>query len=543
VIGWNSVSTASKIRLARALYRGVIGIRAIARLPPIVVAQRRGVRFELDLAEGIDLAMYLGGAFEFDTYRALRRLIKEGDTVLDVGANAGIHTLPLARMVGARGTVIAFEPTNAAFRRLVRNLELNPDLSGRVKPVMAYLDDRGRGDAAPREFYASWRLDIARGQHPKHFGSLEVAGNARAWTLDAYSSAMAINRVAVMKLDVDGFEYKVLRGGVGLLARDRPAIVAEVCPYALEEQGSSAEEMLGLLTSLGYSFYDERTLQSLSGDPKIIAASVKRNSSINIVALAGSRATAPSGTSVLDERFHESQRRFFDTADTQHFFWQTGNPYVARTERELLRGISIAALGKVLEVGCGEGGNIANALSATAAETRVVGLDLFEPKIRFAKRLGVRASFVCGDALTLPFQDATFDLVLCRDVLHHVSDRERALSELRRVCKQGGIVWILEPNGWNPLMRLLALVRPHERGLLRNSLSTLRRLVSAHFPAAQFDVRQPMPIYRLILHYQFGIPSLGRHPAFAFAMDVCDAIARRAVPRAFWAYVVITADV
>jgi hypothetical protein len=52
-----------------------------------------------------------------------------------------------------------------------------------------------------------------------------------------------------------------------------------------------------------------------------------------------------------------------------------------------------------------------------------------------------------------------------------------------------------------------------------------------------------MPIYRLILHYQFGLPTLGRRRFFALGMDAWDALARRVVPPTFWAYVIITADV
>jgi SAM-dependent methyltransferase len=197
---------------------------------------------------------------------------------------------------------------------------------------------------------------------------------------------------------------------------------------------------------------------------------------------------------------------------------------------------------QVLEIGCGEGGNIANALHTRAAGGRVIGVDLFERKVQFAKRIGVQASFVCADALRLPFRDSTFDLILCRDVLHHLSDRERAVSELRRACRPGGVVWIVEPNGRNPLMKLLGIVRRHERGLLGNSVESLRKLVSREFPTARFDVRQPMPIYRLLLHHQFGLPALGSQRWFSAGMDAWDAFARRLVPRSLWAYVVITAD-
>jgi FkbM family methyltransferase len=289
LLGWNSLSTAAKVRLARALYRGLIALRAIRGLPQVVVAARRGVVFELDLAEGIDLAMYLG-IYEFNTHRALRRLVREGDVVLDIGANVGVHTLPLALMVGEIGRVIAFEPTSFAFSRLLRNLQLNPAISGRVTPVMAYLDD-GRRNGDPAAFYSRWPLNDTKSQHPLHKGFLEDARGAAGWTLDEYESTARIGRVAVMKLDVDGSECEVLRGATQLLMRDHPSIVTELCPYALEEHGDSAEALLEVLSNHGYSIYDERTLALMPRDPKLIKASIRRHSSINVVALAGPAAS------------------------------------------------------------------------------------------------------------------------------------------------------------------------------------------------------------------------------------------------------------
>jgi len=243
-----------------------------------------------------------------------------------------------------------------------------------------------------------------------------------------------------------------------------------------------------------------------------------------------------------NERFREDQQRFFQTADERHFRWQTTNPYVARTERDLLRGFPIASGTRILEVGCGEGGNLTNLLRRDLPHSSVVGVDLFEQKVAFASKADIPAIFVCGDALDLPFKDSAFDLVLCRDVLHHVQNRERALHELRRVCRPGGVVWIVEPNGRNPLMWLLAVIRPHERGLLKNSTVSLRRLVTPVFPKATYTARQPMPIYRALLHYQFGLPALGTYQLFARGMDAWDALARRLVPQSLWSYVIIAAD-
>ena len=287
---WNAFNTRTKIALARRLARVITAARALRGASESVVVTRHGVRFELDLNEGIDFCIYLLGTFEPDTYRTLRRLVRPGATVLDIGANIGAHTLHLAQAVGGTGRVIAFKPTDYAYRKLCRNLELNPSLARRVVAVRAYLTDRQGMQQAP-SFYASWRLDRRPGQHPKHLGSLASAVEARECTLDGYLAAHGVRAVEVIKLDVDGFECKMLRGGRSTLEDHRPAIVTELCPYALEEHGDSATLLLSLLRTQGYRFYDGTSLAPFAGDDDDILRGIPRDGSINVVALAGRTAT------------------------------------------------------------------------------------------------------------------------------------------------------------------------------------------------------------------------------------------------------------
>src|SRR5256885_17047490 len=95
-------------------------------------------------------------------------------------------------------------------------------------------------------------------------------------------------------------------------------------------------------------------------------------------------------------QFVEAQRAFFHDADEAHFRWQTETPLIARTERELLAGFPLIPGGTVLEVGCGEGGNLVNLLSGADAQGMLVGLDLFERKVAFARRNVPGVRFVCG---------------------------------------------------------------------------------------------------------------------------------------------------
>src|SRR6266849_10947294 len=93
-----------------------------------VVKMVDGIRYELNLNELIDSSFYYLGAFEPDSVSAIKKLIKQGDIVLDVGANVGCHALLFSKLAGPEGRVIAFEPTAWAFQKLKRNRELNLDL-------------------------------------------------------------------------------------------------------------------------------------------------------------------------------------------------------------------------------------------------------------------------------------------------------------------------------------------------------------------------------------------------------------------------------
>ena len=152
------LSTATKMRIARILYRVIHGTRRPFGGEDRVRVRRRGVAWELDLREGIDLTIYALGAFEIPTLRVLDSAVKEGATVLDIGANIGAHTLHLARLVGEKGQVIAFEPTDYAIAKLRANLKANPALEPRVKVHQVFLVARPE-QALVGSLASSWPVD------------------------------------------------------------------------------------------------------------------------------------------------------------------------------------------------------------------------------------------------------------------------------------------------------------------------------------------------------------------------------------------------
>ena len=250
-----------------------------------------------------------------------------------------------------------------------------------------------------------------------------------------------------------------------------------------------------------------------------------------------------SGRAIDGSGFLERQRAFFREADGAHFAWQTGNAYFARTEQALIAPLGAPGEGLFLEVGSGEGGNLANLFGRGGTAARpTVGVDLFERKLAFAQAAGVPGTFVCADATALPFKDGSASVVLCRDLLHHLEEPDRALAELRRVTRPGGQVWVVEPNGRNPLIALLALVRPHERGQLRNSRGRLRALVGRHFgDGGGGGAAAPADLPRAAASSIRAAALSEARGCLLSSWTPGSGSGERLWPRALWAYVIVRA--
>lgn len=276
------IGTRYKIALARVAQRAVMAVRRMRGAGSSTQATRRGVRWELDLDEGIDFSIWLLGVFEPSMVRQYSTLLRDGAVAIDVGANIGSHTLHLARAVGIRGRVVAVEPTDFAFAKLNRNIALNPDLEPRIAAVQAMLVER-ESPAVPDPVYSSWPLVGAGDKHPLHLGALKSCTGARSTSLDALVTMLRLERIDLIKIDIDGYECTMLRGAQRTLCRFRPRIVMELAPYVLEERGASLGELLELLAGAGYALGDLASAASLPLDAARLGRLIPRGGSINVL--------------------------------------------------------------------------------------------------------------------------------------------------------------------------------------------------------------------------------------------------------------------
>jgi len=260
-----------------------IFLRKLFGLRTEVVTTRRGVTWRLNLKEGIDFAIYFLGGFELGSLKKYTKIIRPGDVVLDIGANIGAHTLPLAVLVGDSGKVYSFEPTAYAFAKQLENIALNSELAPRIVTNQVMLI-AAECDPMPGAVYSSWPLEAAEDLHADHHGRLMATHGALKMTLDAFVHSADVVRVDFIKLDVDGNEYDVLLGAKRLLGTLKPKIVLELAPYVYNCQPERFGALLNYLWALGYELCDLSAGHCLPRDEDQIRRLIPDGGGVNVLA-------------------------------------------------------------------------------------------------------------------------------------------------------------------------------------------------------------------------------------------------------------------
>lgn len=173
-------------------------------------------------------------------------LVREGETVVDVGANLGGYAIALSKLVGRSGTVHCLEPVPRTFRLLEYNVRRLAPYSNVRLHELAASDRIGAADIhLPLEgelenFYTASLLPGSEQPHR--------AVRIDTTTLDAL---LGDEVVSLLKIDTEGAEWNVLRGSERVLALSRPAIVCEVAT-GISRFGHEADDVFELLRPFGY---------------------------------------------------------------------------------------------------------------------------------------------------------------------------------------------------------------------------------------------------------------------------------------------------
>ncbi|MDQ0967621.1 FkbM family methyltransferase [Flavobacterium sp. W4I14] len=196
------------------------------------------------------------GDYEPEIKKIFRIFIKEGNTVLDVGANIGLHTLYFSELVGSEGKVIAFEPIPSTFQLLQENIKLNNfenieqkniALSNRNETIKIKIDEKSK--------------------NPGSFNLFELDGDISVQC--CIGDDLLINeRLDFVKIDVEGFEVHVIQGLFETLHKFKPVIVFEYDYNYQKKAGLSQDHIFRILGEIGYQFYEikKNTLILFNGE-------------------------------------------------------------------------------------------------------------------------------------------------------------------------------------------------------------------------------------------------------------------------------------
>jgi len=226
-----------------------------ARPMPVLPTSRRinNVLFEYDLANYRGTAPMYFGSYGLLVIEAMKRFLKPGDVFFDVGANIGYLSAIAAGLVGNAGQVHAFEPVPDYFTKLQRLACTNPQYSITTNCCAA-------GDTTG---YSTIFVTHEPSQNtllPFYKSADEIANALEVpiIRLDSYIHQKHIERIALIKIDAEGYEFPVLRGLETYLEHtaNRPAIICEIAPRAYPLTGATLADFRAYMSHFGYEARD-----------------------------------------------------------------------------------------------------------------------------------------------------------------------------------------------------------------------------------------------------------------------------------------------
>jgi len=198
----------------------------------------------LDSSDSLRLS--INGIYEEFETETVKKIIKTGDIVFDIGANIGYYTLIFAKLVGPSGKVFSFEPEPTNYELLKKNVKINDytnvdffckAVSNLNQTTKLFLDKENNGGHS--------LINTIEDRASIEIESIRIDDNFKNQKID------------FIKIDIEGFELEALKGMYELLQKlTNVKIMIEFNPYLLKKSKIEPEEYIQLLKSLGFTIYN-----------------------------------------------------------------------------------------------------------------------------------------------------------------------------------------------------------------------------------------------------------------------------------------------
>lgn len=182
----------------------------------IVLAERKDLNFELDLKDRVQSGIYYD-FYEPIITKLFEKKLNRGDNVIDVGANIGYYSLLSAKQVGDSGKVYSFEPMSSAYKKLVNHIEINSFTN--IFPNKKAVGNKNEKICA--FFENEYKVGVdEKGEKEE----IEVI------TIDSFVKEIDLKSLKLLKIDTDGYDFKVLQGAINTIKQFKPIVTLEISP-------------------------------------------------------------------------------------------------------------------------------------------------------------------------------------------------------------------------------------------------------------------------------------------------------------------------
>lgn len=239
-----------------ALYYGI--------RPKLVEIHSEGVNFLLKIFPlqngGIDIVIHNEKTWEPHISQLLKKHLQSGDTFVDVGANIGYHSIFVAKMLNDNCTVHAFEPQNHLCAQMQTSIAEND-----IKSVEIHSHGLSYTNGSEKFVVYDENIGSSSLLGDRNINPLSISDSYQIELVRLDDVIELDEAVKVIKIDVEGFEYDVLRGASAVIKRCMPVVIMEFSPELYEQRDADmADDIIQYFLKRNYSIKNVKDGRSIA---------------------------------------------------------------------------------------------------------------------------------------------------------------------------------------------------------------------------------------------------------------------------------------